>query len=105
LRSRPAFELFFPGDGFANIFVAFKVEQALAATRGSETFPRALVMLHDTEIQVAGIAQCKACCYGCRERRSRCRTSKMLVSSLVLDPGEKPCRGPALEKLRAAWIS
>jgi hypothetical protein len=101
----PAFELFFPGDGFANIVVAFKVEQALAATGRSETFPRALVMLDDTEIQVAGIAQCKACLYGCRGCRSRRRTSKMLASSLVLDSGEKPCRGPAVEKLRAAWVS
>jgi hypothetical protein len=32
LFAPPAFELFFPSDGFANVFVAFKVEQALAAS-------------------------------------------------------------------------
>ena len=39
LCAPPAFELFFPSDGCANIFVAFKVEQALAAIGRSETFP------------------------------------------------------------------
>ena len=58
----PALELFFPGDGCANIFVAFKVEQALAAIGRSETFPRAFLMLHDTEIQVAGDADVKRAC-------------------------------------------
>jgi hypothetical protein len=36
----PAFELFFPSDGCANVFVTFKVEQALAAIGRSETFQR-----------------------------------------------------------------
>jgi hypothetical protein len=31
LFAPPAFELFFPGDGSANILVALKIEQALAA--------------------------------------------------------------------------
>jgi hypothetical protein len=31
LFAPPAFELFFPSNGCANVFVAFKVEQALAA--------------------------------------------------------------------------
>ena len=56
LRAPPAFELFFPGDRCANIVVAFKVEQTLAAIGCSETFPRALLMLHDAQIKVAGYA-------------------------------------------------
>ena len=39
LFAPPAFELFFPSDGFANVFITFKVEQALAAIGRSETFP------------------------------------------------------------------
>jgi hypothetical protein len=31
LFARPAFELFFPSDGCANVFVTLKIEQALAA--------------------------------------------------------------------------
>ena len=50
LFAPPAFELFFPSDGCANVFVAFKVEQALAAIGRSETFQRALLMLHDAQI-------------------------------------------------------
>jgi len=38
LLAPPAFELFFPNDGCANVFVALKVEQALAAIGRSETF-------------------------------------------------------------------
>jgi hypothetical protein len=59
LFAPPAFELFFPSDGFANVFVAFKVEQALAAIFRSETFERALLMLHDALIQVTGDANVK----------------------------------------------
>jgi hypothetical protein len=44
LFAPPAFELFFPSDGYANVFVAFKVEQTLATIGRSETFPRALLM-------------------------------------------------------------
>jgi hypothetical protein len=76
-----AFELFVPGDGFANIFVAFKVEQALAATGRSETFPRALVMLHDTEIQVAGNANVKRACMAAENVDLGAGYSKMPASS------------------------
>jgi hypothetical protein len=47
---RPASELFFPSDGCANIFLAFKVERALAAIGR---------MFHDTKIQVARGANVK----------------------------------------------
>ena len=33
-----AFELFFPSDGFANVFITLNVEQALAAIVRSESF-------------------------------------------------------------------
>ena len=36
-------ELLFPSDGWANVLVAFKIEQTLAAIDGSETFHRALL--------------------------------------------------------------
>ena len=62
LFAPPAFELFFPCDGCANALVAFKVEQALAAIGRSETFQRALLMLHDAQIQVAGDANVKRAC-------------------------------------------
>jgi len=39
LFAPPAFELFFPSDSFANVFITLKVEQALAAIGRSETFP------------------------------------------------------------------
>ena len=32
-----------------------------------KSFPRTLLMLHDTVIEVAGNAKCKACLYGCPE--------------------------------------
>jgi hypothetical protein len=54
LFAPPAFALFFPGDGCANAFVTLKAEQAIAAIGRSETFQRALLMLHDAQIQVAG---------------------------------------------------
>src|SRR6202451_3213264 len=47
---RQPLRLFFPSDGCANVLVAFKVEQALAAVGRSETFERALLMLHDAQI-------------------------------------------------------
>ena len=59
LCAPPAFELFFFGDGCANVFLTLKVEQALAAVGRSETFQRALLMLHDAQIQVAGDANVK----------------------------------------------
>ena len=46
LFASPAFELFFPSDGCANVCLTLKVEQALAAIGRSETFQRALLMLH-----------------------------------------------------------
>ena len=54
LFAPPALELFFPCDGCANVFVAFKVEQAFATISRSETFQCGLLMLHDAQIQVAG---------------------------------------------------
>src|SRR5580692_11605081 len=74
LFASPAFELFFPSDGFANVFITLKVEQALAAIGRSETFPRALLMLHDAQIQVAGDANVRRAPIGCRECRCSCRT-------------------------------
>ena len=62
LFAPPAFELFFPSDGFANVFVPFKVEQALAAIFRGETVYCALLMLHDALIQVAGDANVKRAC-------------------------------------------
>jgi hypothetical protein len=62
LFASPAFELSFPSDGRANVFLALKVEQALAAIGRSETFQRALLMLHDAQIQVAGDANVKRAC-------------------------------------------
>ena len=40
LFAPPAFALFFPSDGCANVFLTLKVEQALAAIGRSETFPQ-----------------------------------------------------------------
>src|SRR6266700_1521484 len=74
LFASPAFELFFPSNGCANVFVTLKVEQALAAIDRSETFQPALLMLHDAQIQVAGDVQCKACLYRCPECRCSRRT-------------------------------
>ncbi len=36
----------------ANVFLTLKAEQALAAIGLSETFPRALLMLHDAQIRL-----------------------------------------------------
>jgi hypothetical protein len=58
----PAFELFFPSDGVADVLVAFKVEQALTPLFRSETFERALFMLHNSLIQIAGDADVKRAC-------------------------------------------
>ena len=62
LFAPPAFELLFPSDGCANVLVALKIEQALAAIVRSETFQPALLMLHDAQIQVAGDAHVKRAC-------------------------------------------
>ena len=108
MRFEAFFELFFAGDGCANIFVAFKVEQALAAIGRSETFPRALLMLHDTEIQVAGDANLKRACMAAENVDVGAGHSKMLASPWFSAPG-KNRGGPAgagsvVEKLRTAWV-
>jgi hypothetical protein len=108
LFAPPAFELFFPSDGCANVFVAFKVEQALAAIGLSETFQRALLMLHDAQIQVAGDANVKRACRAAENVDVAAGDSKMLAV-LVLGPRERPWRvrpvwASVVEKLRAAWV-
>ena len=62
LFAPPAFQLFFPSDGCANVLLSFKVEQAVAAIGCSEAFQPALLMLHDAQIQVAGDANVKRAC-------------------------------------------
>src|ERR1700689_274938 len=89
LFAPPAFELFFPSDGCANVFVAFKVEQALAAIGCSETFERALLMLHDAQIQVAGDANVKRACMAAENVDVAAGHSRMLAV-LVLGPRERP---------------
>jgi hypothetical protein len=59
VTSTSLYALFFPSDGRAHVLVTFKVEQALAAVGGRETFQRALLMLHDAQIQVAGYTNVK----------------------------------------------
>ena len=86
LWAPPAFELFFPGDGCANIVVAFKVEQALATIGRSETFPRALLMLHDTEKQVAGDANVKRARMAAENVDVGAGPSKMLANSWFSAP-------------------
>jgi hypothetical protein len=108
LCASPAFALFFPGDGCANILVAFKVEQALAAIGRSETFPRALLMLHDTEIQVAGDANVKRACLAAEYVDVSAGPSKMLASSGSRLQGNTVAAplgaGSVVEKLRTAWV-
>ncbi len=57
---------FFPSDGFANVFITLKVEQALAAIGRSETFPRPSLCCIDAQIQVAGEANGKRACMAAR---------------------------------------
>ena len=66
LFAPPAFALLFPSDGCANVLLALKIEQALAAIVRSETFQRALLMLHDAQIQIAGDANVKRACMAAR---------------------------------------
>jgi hypothetical protein len=87
LFAPPAFELFFPSDGCANVFVTFKVEQALAAIGRSETFQRALLMLHDAQIQVAGDVNVKRACMAAENVDVAAGDSKM-PAVLVLAPGK-----------------
>src|ERR1700689_3085866 len=79
LFAPPAFELFFPSDGCANLVVTFKVEQTLAAVDRSETFERALLMLHDARIQVAGDANVKRACMAAENVDVAAGHSKMLA--------------------------
>jgi hypothetical protein len=86
---RQPFELFFPSDRFANVFITLKVEQALAAIGRSETFPRALLMLYDAQIQVAGDDDVKRACMAAENVDVAARHGKMLAV-LVLGPRERP---------------
>src|ERR1700689_4628100 len=88
LFAPPAFELFFPSDGCANVFVAFKVEQALAAIGCSETFERALLVLLDAQIQVAGDANVKRACMAAENVDVAAGHNKMPASSWFSAPGE-----------------
>src|SRR5580700_4309417 len=102
LFAPPAFALFFQSDGFANVFITLKVEQALAAIGRSETFPRALLMLHDAQIQVAGDANVQRACMAVENVDVAAGHGKMLAV-LVLGPRERPVRASVVEKLRTAW--
>jgi hypothetical protein len=107
LFAPPGFELFFPNDGCANVFLTLKVEQALTAIGRSETFQRALLMLHDAQIQVAGDANVKRACMAAQNVDVAAGHSKMLAV-LVLSPRERPwrvrqARASVVEKLQTAW--
>jgi hypothetical protein len=104
LCAPPAFELFFPGDGCANIFVVLKVEQSLATIGLSETVPCTLLMLQDTEIQVAGDADVKRACMAAENVDLGAGHGKMLASSWFSAPEKKPWRASVVEKLRTAWV-
>jgi hypothetical protein len=93
LFAPPAFELFFPSDGCAHVFVTLKVEQALAAIGRSETFQPTLLVLHDAHIQVAGDANVKRACMAAENVDVAAGNSKMLAV-LVLGPRERPWRVP-----------
>ena len=69
--------------------VTLKVEQALAAIVRSETFPRALLMLHKAQIQVAGDANVKRACMAAENVDVAAGHSRMLAV-LVLSPRERP---------------
>ena len=79
LFAPPTFELFFSSDGFTNVIVTFKVEQALAAIGRGETFQRALLMLHDAKIQVARDADVKRACMAAENVDVATRHSKMVA--------------------------
>src|SRR5450631_2990073 len=106
LFAPPAFELLFPSDGRANVFVAFKVEQAIAAVVRSETFQRALLVLQDARIQVAGDANVERACIAAENVDVAAGHSKMLPV-LVLGPGERQwrvrqVRASVFERVRTA---
>ena len=87
-----AFELFFPSDGCANVFLTLTVEQALAAIGCSETFQRALLMLHDAQIQIAGDANVERACMAAENVDVAARHSKMLA--VLLSALRKTVAGP-----------
>jgi hypothetical protein len=93
LFASPAFELFSPSDGCTNVFVNLKAEQALAAIGRGETLQRALLILHDAQIQVAGDANLKRACMAAGNVDVAAGHSKTLAV-LVVGPG-KDRGGPA----------
>jgi len=105
---RQPLSCFFPSDGCADVLVAFKVEQALAAIGRSETFQRALLMLHDAQIQVASDANVKRACMAAENVDGAAGHSKMLkflFSAPGKDRGGSPrCGLRWLKKVRAAWV-
>src|ERR1700722_4860509 len=106
LFAPPAFELFFPSDGCANVLVALEVEQALATIGRSETFQRALLMLHDAQIHVVGDANVKRAGMAAENVDVAAGHSKMLAVLLV-SPRERSWRArqvwvSVVEKLRSA---
>jgi hypothetical protein len=100
LFASPAFELFFPSDGCANVFVILKVEQSLAAIGRSETFQLALLMLDDAQIQVAGDANVKRARMAAENVDVVAGHSKMLAV-LVVGPRERSWRA---RQLRASVV-
>ena len=105
---RQPLQLFFPSDGCANVLVAFKVEQAVAAIGCSEAFQRALLMLHDAQIQVAGDANVKRACMAAENvdvaAGHNKDASKFWFSAPAEDMAEPPLPASVVEKLRAAWV-
>ena len=92
----------------SNAFVTLKVEQALAAIGRSETFQRALLMLHDAQIQMAGDANLKRACMAAENVDVATGHGKMLAV-LVLGPRgtpwrARPVRDSVVEEVRAAWV-
>jgi hypothetical protein len=88
---RQPLSCFFPSDGGANVFVTFKIEEALAAAGRSKTFHRALLMLHDAQIEVAGDANVKRACMAAENVDVAAGHSKMLAV-FVLGARERPWR-------------
>jgi hypothetical protein len=88
--------------------LTLKVEQALAAIGRSETFQRALLMLHDTHIQVAGDANEERACMVAENVEVAAGHSRMLAV-LVVGSRERSwrarqVRASVVEKVRTAWV-
>jgi hypothetical protein len=66
-------------------------------------FPRAFLMLHDTDIQVAGDANVKRARMAAENVDVGAGHSKMLASSWSRPQGKTVGSAPVIEKLRAAW--